>query len=67
MYDLFILGCSFAGTGNTRLIIQYLKKLLNIGLNFTKKNGRKKVKRKIGYIFQIKIGLKLSVKPAIDT
>ena len=66
MYDLFILACSFAGTGNTRLIVQYLKKLQNIALNFTEKNGRKKVKRKVGYIFQIKIVLKLSVKSAID-
>ena len=65
MYDLFMLACSFAGTGDTRLIIQCLKKLQNIGVNFTKKNGRKKVGQRVGYIFQIKIVLKLFVKSAV--
>ena len=67
MYDLFILACSFAGTGDTRLIIQCLKKLQNIGFNFTEKNERKKVGHRVGYIFQMKIVLKLSVKSAINT
>ena len=67
MSDLFILACSFAGTGDTRLIMQCLKILQNIGLNFTEKNEREKVGHRVGYIFQIKTVLKLFVKSAINT